>query len=128
MVLTAPRLPDANGKKDMAADEVKEYQTGRQGVIPQLFYLSPDYTLSYLGTEKWQEKMLINSRLQSQAAGDTGILFHQIGPAALKDESNSTQEGQEITTITGINYQKAGNLLLPFTITHKPDKWNLTYR
>ena len=106
-------------KEDMAADEVKEYQDDK-GVIPQLFYLSPDYTLSYLGTEKVAGEDAYKLKVTKPSGKVTLEYYSTKSGLLLKDESSSTQEGQEITTITEYkNYQKAGNLLLPFTITQQ---------
>jgi predicted Zn-dependent peptidase len=105
-------------KKEFDEQEIKEARD-EKGVIPQLFYATDTaYKTNYLGTGKVgdEETYRLNVTMPSgkislqEYSTKSGLL--------LKEESTSTEEGQEVTeTIEYKNYVKAGAIMLPSEIT-----------
>ncbi|MEP7163573.1 MAG: insulinase family protein [Ferruginibacter sp.] len=104
-------------KNDLNEAEIKEAMDDK-AVIPQLYYIGPDYKTEYIGSGKigdettYRLKIVMPSgRLSIQEySAKTGLL--------LKEETTSKQgDTDEPVTIEYKNYRKAGNIMMPYEIT-----------
>ncbi len=104
-------------KNDLNEGEIKEAKDDK-GVIPQLYYISPDYKTEYIGSGKIAEEttyrlkiVMPSGRLSIQEySAKTGLL--------LKEETTAKQgDTDEPLTIEYKNYKKAGNIMMPYEIT-----------
>ena len=114
-------------KTDLSEEEVKEAKDDK-GVIPQLYYIGPDYKTEYLGSGKVGEEttyrlkvVMPSGRLSIQEySTKTGFL--------LKEETTTKQEGADVpVTVEYKNYKKAGNIMLPFEVTRSQDGQEFTF-
>lgn len=113
-------------KKDMEADEIKEGQDDK-GIIPQAFYLTPEFSLSYLGTDKAGGEEAYKLKVTKPSGKVTVEYYSTKTGLLLKDESTQTEEGQEMTISTEYkNYQKVGNLMFPFTMIQLAGEMEIT--
>lgn len=113
-------------KTDYTEAKIKEMMDDK-GVIPQLYYIGPDYKTEYLGSGKigdeptYRLKIVMPSgRLSIQEySTKTGLL--------LRDETTS-KEGDQDTPITidYKNYKKAGNIMMPYEVTQNSGGQEIT--
>lgn len=104
-------------KKEMDEQEIKEARD-EKGIIPQLFYVTDTaYKTNYLGAGKVgdEETYRLNVVLPS---GKVSLQeYSKKSGLLLKEESTSTEEGQEVTeTLEFKNYVKVGAIMLPSEI------------
>ncbi|MBU3714952.1 MAG: insulinase family protein [Ferruginibacter sp.] len=103
--------------KDFDDKEIKESQDER-AIVPQLFYLSSDHNLNFAGTEKIGEEDAYKLRVTKPSGNISTEYYSTKSGLLLKEESLKAVEGTEINVETNYtDYKKAGNILLPFTIT-----------
>ncbi len=116
-------------KKEMTEEEIKE-ALDEKGVIPQLHYISnSDYKTDYLGTGKVNDEETYRMKVV-MPSGKLSIQEYSIKTGLLlKEENTSKSAGQElIETVEYKNYQKTGNLLLPFEITRNVGDQEITFK
>ena len=113
-------------KSDFTEAEIKE-ALDRKAVIPQLYYIGPDYKTEYLGSGKIGEEttyrlkiIMPSGRLSIQEySAKTGLL--------LKEETTTKRADQDVpVTIEYKNYKKAGNILMPYEITRTTGEQEFT--
>lgn len=105
-------------KKDLSEAEIKEALDDK-GLIPQLYYISnADYKTDYLGTGKIGEEETYRMKVVSPS-GKLSVQEYGIKSGLLlKEEITTKKDGQDnIATVEYSDYKKAGNILLPFTVT-----------
>ena len=102
-------------KKEMDEKEVKENQDDK-GLIPQLFYISNEYQLSYLGTGKSGEEECYKLKV-TKPSGKVTVEYYAIKSGfLLKEEGTEDAGGTEITiSVDYSDYRKVGNLMFPFS-------------
>ena len=103
-------------KKEMDEKEIKENQDDK-GLIPQLFYISNEYQLSYLGTGKAGEEDCYKLKV-TKPSGKVTVEYYGIKTGLLlKEESTVDAEGNEMTiSVDYSDYRKAGNLMFPYSV------------
>jgi hypothetical protein len=115
-------------KKDMNVAEIKEAQDDK-GVIPQLYYIGPDYKTEYIGSGKIADEttyrlkvVMPSGRLSVQEySTKTGLL--------LKEETTAKDEDtDEPVTIEYKNYIKVGNIMLPTEVTRNEGGQEFTFK
>lgn len=104
-------------KKEMDEKEIKESQD-EKALIPQLFYLTNEYQISYMGMEKTGGEDAYKLKI-TKPSGKVSIEYYAAKTGLLvKEESTTDAGGSEMTvTIDFTNYKKVGNVLLPFSVT-----------
>ena len=105
------------GKKtEMNEKEIKESQDDK-GLIPQLFYISNEYQLSYLGTGKAGEEDCYKLKV-TKPSGKVTVEYYAIKSGLLlKEEGSVDAEGNEMTiTVDYSDYRKVINLMLPYSV------------
>ncbi len=102
-------------KKEMDEKEVKENQDDK-GLIPQLFYISNEYQLSYLGTGKAGEEECYKLKV-TKPSGKVTVEYYAIKSGLLlKEEGTEDAGGTEMTiSVDYSDYRKVGNLMFPFS-------------
>ena len=102
-------------KKEMDEKEIKESQDDK-GLIPQLFYISNEYQLSYLGTGKAGEEDCYKLKV-TKPSGKVTVEYYSIKTGLLLKEEGSVEAGGTEMTITVdySDYRKVGNLMFPFS-------------
>jgi hypothetical protein len=102
-------------KKEMDEKEIKESQDDK-GLIPQLFYISNEYQLSYLGTGKAGEEDCYKLKV-TKPSGKVTVEYYSIKTGLLLKEEGSVEAGgTEMTIIVDYSdYRKVGNLMFPFS-------------
>lgn len=104
-------------KKEMDEDDIKEAMDDR-ALIPQLHYISNDYKTLYLGTGKVGSEDAYKLKVTKPSGKVTVEYYSTKTGLLLREESTLSMGGNDMTqTIDYGNYQKVGNVLLPFTIT-----------
>ena len=104
-------------KKEMEEKEIKESQDDK-AIIPQIFYLTADYKLLYLGTEKSGDELTYKIKVTKPSQKVSIEYYSTKTGLLLKDESSTDAGGTEMTISTEYsNYKKIGNILLPYIIT-----------
>lgn len=103
-------------KKTMDEKEVKENQDDK-GIIPQLFYVSNDYQLSYLGTGSAGGEDCYKLKV-TKPSGKVTVEYYSIKSGLLlMEEGTIDAGGTEMTSVVEYsNYQKAGNVLFPYSV------------
>ncbi|HCY90101.1 MAG TPA: peptidase M16 [Chitinophagaceae bacterium] len=105
-------------KKEMEEKEIKEQQDDK-AIIAQLFYLTPEYQLSYIGTGKAANEDAYKLKV-TKPSGKVSVEYYSIKTGLLiREESTSTgPNGEEaMQAVEFTDYKKVGNLLFPFTLT-----------
>jgi zinc protease len=104
-------------KKELDEKEIKEAQDDR-ALIPQLYYLTNDYQLSYLGVEKINDEQAYKLKV-TRPSGKVATEYYSAKTGLLlREESSTSAQGQEITITTDYaDYKKAGNIMMPYSIT-----------
>lgn len=104
-------------KADLEGKDIKEAQDDR-GVIPQLYYISNDHQISYLGVGKVGDQDVYRLKIV-KPSGKVSVENYSIKSGLLiRDESTTDEGGQEMTIfIDYSDYRKTGNVLLPYKIT-----------
>ena len=102
-------------KKEMDEKEIKESQDDK-GLIPQLFYISNEYQLSYLGTGKAGDEDCYKLKV-TKPSGKVTVEYYSIKTGLLLKEEGSVEAGGTEMTITVdySDYRKVGNLMFPFS-------------
>jgi predicted Zn-dependent peptidase len=104
-------------KKDMEGKELKEAQDDR-GVIPQLFYLSNDHQLNYLGLGKVGSEDAYKLKVTKPSGKVTTEFYSVKTGLLLKEESTIDAGGNEMTmSIEYADYKKIGTMMFPYKIT-----------
>ncbi len=104
-------------KNEMDEKEIKEAKDDK-GLIPQLFYLSADYKLAYLGIEKIGDENAYKLKVTKPSEKVVVEYYSTSTGLLLKDESTIDAGGNEMTfTVSYGNYKKTGNVTLPYIIT-----------
>ena len=103
-------------KKIMDDKEIKENQDDK-GIIPQLFYVSNDYQLSYLGTGNAGGEDCYKLKV-TKPSGKVTVEYYSIKSGLLlMEEGTIDAGGTEMTSVVEYsNYQKAGNVLFPYSV------------
>jgi predicted Zn-dependent peptidase len=103
-------------KKIMDDKEIKENQDDK-GIIPQLFYVSNDYQLSYLGTGNAGGEDCYKLKV-TKPSGKVTVEYYSIKSGLLlMEEGTIDAGGSEMTSLVEYsNYQKVGNLLFPYSV------------
>jgi zinc protease len=104
-------------KKDLEGDELKEAQDDR-GVISQLFYLSNDHQLSYLGLGKSGGEDAYKLKV-TKPSGKVVVEYYATKTGLLIKEERTLQAGESEMMLSTdyADYKKVGAILLPFKIT-----------
>jgi hypothetical protein len=104
-------------KADLDEKEIKEAQDDK-AIIGQLYYLTADYKLSYLGTAKVGDEDTYKIKVV-KPSGKTSIEYYSTKTALLvREESTTDAGGTEMTIFVDYkDYKKVGNYLMPFSIT-----------
>jgi len=104
-------------KNEMDEKEIKEAKDDK-GLIPQVFYLSSDYKLAYLGIEKVGEENAYKLKVTKPSEKVVVEYYSTSTGLLLKDESTIDAGGNEMTiTLSYANYKRTGNISLPYLIT-----------
>jgi predicted Zn-dependent peptidase len=103
-------------KKIMDDKEIKENQDDK-GIIPQLFYVSNDYQLSYLGTGNAGGEDCYKLKV-TKPSGKVTVEYYSIKSGLLlMEEGTIDAGGSEMTSLVEYsNYQKVGNVLFPYSV------------
>lgn len=114
-------------KKEMDEKDIKEAQD-EKALIPQLYYISQDYQVLYIGTDKVGNEEAYKLKVTAPS-GKVSVEFYSTKSGLLiRDESAMEGPGGEITiTADYSNYKKAGNILLPFTTVRSFGEQEMTY-
>ncbi len=114
-------------KKEMDEKDIKEAQD-EKALIPQLYYISQDYQVLYIGTDKVGNEEAYKLKVTAPS-GKVSVEFYSTKSGLLiRDESAMEGPGGEITIIADYsNYKKAGNILLPFTTVRSFGEQEMTY-
>jgi predicted Zn-dependent peptidase len=104
-------------KKDFDEKEIKEALDQRT-IIPQLSYISADFSTSYLGTGKVGTEDAYKLKV-TKPSGKTSVEYYSMKTSLLlrEESSTTTPQGEVSITTDYSNYKKVGNLMFPFTIT-----------
>lgn len=102
-------------KKEMDEKEIKENQDDK-GLIPQLFYVSNEYQLSYLGTGKAGNEDCYKLKVTKPSSKVT-VEYYSIKTGLLIREEGTVDAGGNDMTISVdySDYRKVGNLMFPFS-------------
>ncbi len=104
-------------KKELDEKEIKEAQDDR-ALIPQLYYLTSDYKLSYLGVEKIGDEQAYKLKVTKPSGNVVVEYYSSKTGLLLREESTKSAQGQDISlTVDYGDYKKAGNVLFPYSIT-----------
>ena len=103
-------------KKIMDDKEIKENQDDK-GIIPQLFYVSNDYQLSYLGTGNAGGEDCYKLKV-TKPSGKVTVEYYSIKSGLLlMEEGTIDAGGTEMSSLVEYsNYQKVGNVLFPYSV------------
>jgi predicted Zn-dependent peptidase len=106
-------------KKDMDEKEIKEGQDDK-AVIPQLYYLTPEFKLDYIGTAKVGTEEAYKLKV-TKPSGKVQIEYYSTKTGLLlRDESTSVEDGQETNVVTDYNdYRKVGNIQYPHAFSQQ---------
>ncbi|MEO6488558.1 MAG: insulinase family protein [Ferruginibacter sp.] len=104
-------------KADMTEKEIKEALDDK-GVIPQLYYIGPDYKTEYLGSGKIGDETTYRLKIV-MPSGRLSIQEYSAKTGLLLKEETTSKQGEEDSpmTIEYKNYKKVGNIMLPFEVT-----------
>lgn len=113
-------------KKDFDEKEIKEYQDDK-GIFPQISYLTQEYSLAYIGTDKVSGEDAYKLKV-TKPSGKVSVEYYSMKSGLLlKEESTISAGGQETASVTEYkNYQKVGNVLLPFTMVQQMGEVEIT--
>jgi hypothetical protein len=114
-------------KKEMDEKEIKEAQD-EKALIPQLYYISKDYQVLYIGTDKVGNEEAYKLKVTAPS-GKISVEFYSTKTGLLiRDENTMEGPGGEVTiTADYSNYKKAGNVLLPFTTVRSFGEQEMTF-
>lgn len=114
-------------KKEMDEKDIKEAQD-EKGLIPQLYYISQDYQVLYIGTDKVGNEEAYKLKVTAPS-GKVSVEFYSTKTGLLiRDENTMEGPGGEVTiTADYSNYKKAGNVLLPFTTVRSFGEQEMTF-
>ena len=104
-------------KQEFTADEIKESMDDK-GVIPQAYYLTPDYKILYVGTGKAGNEESYKLKV-TKPSGKVSVEYYSTKTGLLlKEEGSVTAGDTEVAQVTEYaNYQKVNNIMVPFTVT-----------
>jgi hypothetical protein len=113
-------------KSDLEEDEIKEASDDR-GIIAQLYYLTSDYKIEFLGTERLDEEY-VNKIKVTKPSGKVSTEFYSVKSGLLVREETTSLEGEMevIVSLDYSNYKKVKNLALPFTIVQTAGEQEFT--
>jgi predicted Zn-dependent peptidase len=104
-------------KKEMDEKEIKENQDDK-GIIPQLFYISNEFQLSYLGTGNAGGEECYKLKVTKPSSKVTVEYYSIKTGLLLREESTVDAGGTEMTiSVDYSDYRKVGNVLFPFSAT-----------
>ena len=112
----------------MDEKEIKEAQD-EKALIPQLYYISQEYQVLYIGTDKVGNEEAYKLKVTAPS-GKVSVEFYSTKTGLLiRDEITMEGEGGGEVTITAdySNYKKAGNILLPFTTVRSFGEQEMTF-
>ena len=114
-------------KKEMDDKDIKEAQD-EKALIPQLYYISQDYQVLYIGTDKVGNEEAYKLKVTAPS-GKVSVEFYSTKTGLLiRDENTMEGPGGEVTiTADYSNYKKAGNVLLPFTTVRSFGEQEMTF-
>ncbi|CAN5732263.1 hypothetical protein BH11BAC4_BH11BAC4_04740 [soil metagenome] len=104
-------------QSDMTEAEIREAQD-RKAVIPQLYYIGPDYKTEYMGSAKSGDEITYRLKIV-MPSGRLLIQEYSSKTGLLLKEETSTKRGDKDfpVTIEYKNYRKTGNIMMPFEVT-----------
>lgn len=106
-------------KKEMDEKEIKEMLDDK-GVVPQLAYLGPDYSISYIGTGKAAGEDAYKLKVVKPSGKVSVEYYSQKSGLLLREEGTSDAGGQETMQAAEYgNYKKVGTVMFPHTITQQ---------
>ncbi len=113
-------------KSDLEEDEIKEASDDR-GIIAQLYYLTSDYKIEFLGTERLDEEY-VNKIKVTKPSGKVSTEFYSVKSGLLVREETTSLEGEMEVTVSldYSNYKKVKNLALPYTIVQTAGEQEFT--
>ncbi len=116
-------------KKEFDEAEIKEALDDK-GVIPQLYYGTDNtYKTDYLGTGKVGDEDTYRLKVTKPSGKVSMQEYSTKTGLLLKEESTSTEGGEEVTTTEEFkNYIKVGSVLLPSEITRNEGGQELTIK
>ena len=104
-------------KSEMDENDIKEAKDDK-ALIPQLYYLTADYKLSYLGIEKVGDEKAYKLKVTKPSEKVKVEYYSTTSGLLLKEESTVDAGGNEMTiTVSYANYKKIGSIMLPYSIT-----------
>ena len=103
-------------KADMEEDEIKKAKDDK-AVIEQLFYNTPDYKLSYVGTEKVGDEEAYKIAV-TPPSGKVKTEYYSVKTGFLLkvDEIQESPAGEMNISVTFSDYKKVGDYVMPFTV------------
>jgi predicted Zn-dependent peptidase len=115
-------------KKEMDEKEIKEAQD-EKALIPQLYYISQEYQVLYIGTDKVGNEEAYKLKVTAPSGKVSVEFFSTKTGLLIRDEITMEGEGGGEVTITAdySNYKKAGNVLLPFTTVRSFGEQEMTF-
>ncbi len=113
-------------KNELTEEEIKEASDDR-GIIPQLFYMTSDYKIEYLGTERLDEDF-VNKIKVIRPSGKISTEFYSVKSGFLVREETTTTEGDMDVTVSldYSNFKKVNNLVFPHTIVQTAGEQEFT--
>lgn len=114
-------------KKEMDEKDIKEAQD-EKALIPQLYYISQDYQVLYIGTDKVGNEEAYKLKVTAPS-GKVSVEFYSTKTGLLIRDENTMEGPNGEVTITAdySNYKKAGNILLPFTTVRSFGEQEMTF-
>jgi len=104
-------------RTEMDEKEIKDAQDEKV-FIPQLYYISNEHQISYLGMDKVGDEDAYKIKI-IKPSGKVTIEYYSVKTKLLlRNENTKIKGGNETTDIKYFSdYKKVGNVILPYTIT-----------
>lgn len=104
-------------KMDLSEDEVKE-RLDEKAIIPQLHYITNDYSTAYLGTGRVNGEGAYKLKV-TKPSGKVVVEYYSIKTGLLLREESTISIGkEEMTQMTDYgNYKAVGKFMMPYKIT-----------
>lgn len=114
---TKGRRSQMGQANEIDQNEIKE-NLDNKGIIPQLFYLTSDYKIDYMGTERLDDQPVHKLKI-TKPSGKIAYEYYSVKSGFLmRDETTTSEDNSEVNVYIDFgNYKPVGNLVLPYEIT-----------
>lgn len=104
-------------RKEMEEEEINEAKAN-QSIFPHLDYFSGGYQISSAGNGKVGDEETYNLKITKPGGKISTEFYSKKSGLLLKQETTISANGEEMNiTLEFKNYQKAGNILMPYSIS-----------